>query len=117
MLKLSIIRPIQALIIGTVPQLAILLLSTQACHLCELAQDVLQQTFSQPKMQILNQRQGFEVYLQDIIDQPHWLDAYAEKIPVLLDEESTLTLEWPFDQAQVYAWFEKVSRSAGPNLA
>jgi hypothetical protein len=93
--------------------LAILLLSTQACHLCELAQQVLQQVFSQPEMQALSQQYSFEIYVQDIIDQPQWLDQYDEKIPVLLDEQSGLTLEWPFDISQTTCWLEKVSASAG----
>ena len=97
--------------------MAILLLSTEACHLCELAQQVLQQTFSQPDMQLLAQQQDFEIFLQDIIDQPHWLDLYAEKIPVLLDESSGLSLNWPFDAAQVCAWLEKVSLIAGSGPA
>lgn len=93
--------------------MAILLLSTQACHLCELAQQVLQQVFSQSKMQALSQQYAFEIYVQDIIDHPQWLSLYAEKIPVLLDEQSGLTLEWPFDLPQATRWFEKVSVSAG----
>lgn len=93
--------------------MAILLLSTEACHLCELAQQVLQQVFNQPEMQLKMQQHSLDIYLQDIIDQPKWLQLYAEKIPVLLDESSGLTLEWPFDALQASAWFEKVCHSAG----
>lgn len=92
--------------------MAILLLSTEACHLCELAQNVLQQVFSQPEMQLRIQQHSLDVYVQDIIDQPQWLQLYAEKIPVLLDESSKLTLEWPFEAFQVSDWFEKVFHSA-----
>jgi hypothetical protein len=93
--------------------LAILLLSTEACHLCEVAQQVLGQAFSQPHMQALAQVKGFEIYLQDIIDQPKWLDLYAEKIPVLLDEDTGKTLEWPFDAEQASVWFEKLTAVTG----
>jgi hypothetical protein len=93
--------------------LAILLLSTEACHLCELAQSVLQQVFGQPDMIALSQQANFQIYLQDIIDQPLWLDQYAEKIPVLLDESSNLTLEWPFDASQATQWLEKVAENTG----
>jgi hypothetical protein len=93
--------------------LAILLLSTQACHLCELAQGVLQQAFSQPDIVTLSQSADLQIYLQDIIDQPLWLDQYGEKIPVLLDESSSLTLEWPFDEADAAQWLEKVASNAG----
>jgi hypothetical protein len=93
--------------------LAILLLSTQACHLCELAQGVLLQVFSQPDILALSQSADLQIYLQDIIDQPIWLDQYGEKIPVLLDESSSLTLEWPFDAADAAQWLEKVASNAG----
>jgi hypothetical protein len=93
--------------------LAILLLSTQACHLCELAQGVLQQVFSQQDILALSEQADLQIYLQDIIDQPLWLDQYAEKIPVLLDESSSLTLEWPFDASQAAKWLEKVAANTG----
>ena len=48
--------------------MAILLLSTEACHLCELAQEVLQTVFSQEKMQRMMQQNQYEIFLQDIID-------------------------------------------------
>jgi hypothetical protein len=93
--------------------LAILLLSTQACHLCELAQGVLQQVFSQQDILVLSEKADLQIYLQDIIDQPKWLDQYAEKIPVLLDESSSLTLEWPFDALEAAKWLKKVAANAG----
>jgi hypothetical protein len=93
--------------------LAILLLSTQACHLCELAQGVLQQAFSQPEIVALSQH-DLNIYLQDIIDQPLWLEQYGEKIPVLLDESSSLTLEWPFDALEAVRWLQKVAANTGP---
>jgi len=94
--------------------LAILLLSTEACHLCELAQGVLQQVFSQADIRVLSEHANLEIYLQDIIEHPLWLDKYGEKIPVLLDEYSRLTLEWPFSVADVSGWMEKVAANAGP---
>lgn len=93
--------------------MAILLLSTEACHLCEIAQQVLAQAFNQPRMQDLVKQHQLDVYLQDIIDQPKWLDLYAEKIPVLLDEDSGLTLEWSFDAIDVVSWFEKLTAVTG----
>lgn len=93
--------------------MAILLLSTEACHLCELAQVELQKAFSLPNIQILSQKHPFEIYLQDIIDQPEWLALYAEKIPVLFDEHSSVTLEWPFDASDIAVWLEKVASCAG----
>jgi len=97
--------------------LAILLLSTEACHLCELAQVELQQAFSQPGVMLLAQQNDLQIYLQDIIDQPLWLDLYGAKIPVLLDESSNLTLEWPFNATEVVSWLEKILSNTGLNPA
>ncbi len=93
--------------------MAILLLSTEACHLCEIAQQVLGHVFSQPNMQALAQQHSLDIYLQDIMDQPQWLNLYAEKIPVLLDERSGITLEWPFDAVEAAIWFEKLTAVTG----
>lgn len=97
--------------------MAILLLSTEACHLCELAENILQQTFNQSDVIALSQQFNFQIYSQDIIDQQSLLDQYAEKIPILLDESSNLTLEWPFSVADVSVWLEKVARNTGPSSA
>ncbi len=93
--------------------MAILLLSTEACHLCEMAQQVLVHAFDQPKIQTLVKQHKIDVYMQDIIDQPKWLDLYGEKIPVLFDEDSGLTLEWPFDLNATVSWFEKLYAVTG----
>lgn len=97
--------------------MAILLLSTEACHLCELAQQVLQQAFSQPEMQKLMASQKIDIYIQDIIDQPEWLELYGEKIPVLLDEKTQSTLYWPFGVEATVEWMQKIFLQAGPVLA
>jgi hypothetical protein len=97
--------------------LAILLLSTEACHLCELAQVELQQAFSQSSVMRLAKQNDLQIYLQDIIDQPLWLDQYGEKIPVLLDESSNFTLEWPFVASEVSVWLEKIVAITGPKPA
>ena len=78
-----------------------------------LAQVELQQAFSQPGVMLLAQQNDLQIYLQDIIDQPLWLDLYGEKIPVLLDESSNLTLEWPFNAADVVTWLEKILSNTG----
>ncbi len=97
--------------------MAILLLSTQACHLCELAEQVLQQAFSQPEIQQLMLSQTLDVYVQDIIDQPQWLDLFGEKIPVLFDEKTESTLCWPFDSSSTVEWLQKLHLQAGSDLA
>lgn len=97
--------------------MSVLLLSTPACHLCELAQQVLQQAFLEPDVEKLSQAHSIEIYLQDIIDEPDLLETYGEKIPVLLDEETQLSLEWPFDAKEVMAWLQKVVASTGSKTA
>jgi len=96
------------ILLNRVTILAILLLSTQACHLCELAEQVLRQAFSQPEIQPLMLTQTIDIYVQDIIDQPQWLDVYGEKIPVLFDEATETTLCWPFDAIAVVEWLQKL---------
>lgn len=89
--------------------LAILLLSTEACHLCELAQEILQAVFSQEDMQRMMENKQYEILLQDIIDDAELIDQYGEKIPVLFDERTHSILEWPFDSNDVIRWFEGIS--------
>lgn len=97
--------------------MAILLLSTQACHLCELAEQVLQQAFSQPEIQQLMLSQPLDVYVQDIIDHPKWLELFGEKIPVLFDEKTESTLCWPFDASATVEWLQKLHLQAGSSLS
>jgi len=78
--------------------MAIVLLSTEACHLCELAQQVLMQ---------VHQLHPLDVYLQDIADDEDLVEQYGTRIPVLLDEESGIDLGWPFDADSVLNWLEK----------
>lgn len=80
--------------------MAIVLLSTEACHLCELAQQVLMQ---------VHQHHPLEVYLQDIADDEVMVESYGTRIPVLLDEVSGSELGWPFDMDSVLNWLEKTS--------
>ena len=82
--------------------MAILLLSTEACHLCDLAQVVLQKA---------HQQHPFDVYLQDIIEQQVLLDRYAEKIPVLIDEASQKELCWPFDVDDVVCFLAQLKEA------
>lgn len=89
--------------------LAILLLSTDACHLCELAQDILQAVFRQDNMQRMMKEHQYEIFLQDIIDDAELINQYGEKIPVLLDENTHSSLEWPFDSNDVIRWFVCIS--------
>lgn len=78
--------------------MAFVLYSTQACHLCELAEQVLQQAY---------QRQAFTVYVQDIAESEAWVAQFGELIPVFANENSSEQLHWPFNVEDVLQLIEK----------
>ena len=59
------------------------LLGTSACHLCEQAEDLLQQL-------------GIAYQKIDIAEQEQWQERYAIKIPVILNMQNQKELCWPF---------------------
>jgi len=61
----------------------LLLLGTSACHLCEQAEELLEQ------LDITYQK-------IDIAEQEQWQERYAIKIPVLLNTLEQQELCWPF---------------------
>ena len=65
------------------------LLTTEGCHLCELAIPILS-TGIDPEC--------FDVDLVDIAYDDLLLDRYGTRIPVLREPNSGAELEWPFDQ-------------------
>ena len=67
----------------------LILLGTSACHLCEQAEDLLQQ------LNIVYQK-------IDIAEQEQWQARYAIKIPVLLTEFQQ-ELCWPFTVKDIQA--------------
>ena len=67
------------------------LLGTSACHLCEQAEDLLNE------INITYQK-------IDIAEQEQWQAQYAIKIPVLLNEEYTQELCWPFTIEDIQAF-------------
>ena len=76
----------------------LILLETSACHLCEQA------------LTIVNQSQADDTELLvehiDIADYPEWQPQYATRIPVLYHPETQQDLGWPFDQTDVNAFIE-----------
>ena len=74
--------------------LQIILLGTSSCHLCEDAQQIIDDVVK-----------GFEQSISlehiDIAEQEQWQDQYAIRIPVLYHAESGAELGWPFDAADV----------------
>ena len=61
----------------------LILLGTSACHLCEQAEDLLNEA-----------NIGYQKI--DIAEQEQWQEQYAIKIPVLLNTELKQELCWPF---------------------
>ncbi|GAA0683929.1 glutaredoxin family protein [Marinobacterium maritimum] len=73
------------------------LMTTEGCHLCDEAVVVLQQ--------VLVAGQA-EVDLVDIVYDPKLMDAYAERIPVLVERDGDRELGWPFDAQQLRQFLE-----------
>lgn len=72
----------------------LILLGTEGCHLCELAQGMLAQALSASP-------EHHQVQLIDIAEQGQWSERYEERIPVLIDQHSGQALCWPFELAEV----------------
>ena len=71
----------------------LLLFGTSGCHLCEQAQQILNDCFSC----------SIELTIEtvDIAEQEQWQEQYAIRIPVLYHPETKIDLGWPFDHWQV----------------
>ena len=78
--------------------MALVLLGTQACHLCEDAQALLMPFQGQLKV---------DIFLEDIAESVEQVERYGLRIPVLLHEESQDELGWPFDAEQLYLWLKQ----------
>ncbi len=65
----------------------VILYSTSACHLCELAEALLMPWVER----------GLLVAVDDIAESDELFERYGERIPVLRLESSGAELEWPFD--------------------
>lgn len=72
---------------------ALFLLSTDGCHLCEVAKSLLEQL-----------KLAHEVV--DIIEEQQLVELYGDKIPVLMAEGAEQALFWPFQQEQVKQYIE-----------
>ncbi|MCE9678852.1 glutaredoxin family protein [Shewanella sp. AS1] len=65
-----------------------ILFHTEACHLCEQAQALLD------SLSVAYTR-------EDICDSDTFVERYGIRIPVLLRQQDQLELDWPFDIAQL----------------
>lgn len=78
-----------------------LLYSTSGCHLCELAKDILWPLLDE-----------FAVRLKevDIADSDELIERYGVRIPVLVADNQTMELGWPFDQQQARGFLASIAR-------
>lgn len=75
------------------------LMTTEGCHLCDLAVPLLVQ-------QVDPQR--FEVDLVDIAFEDRLVEQYGTRIPVLRHSQSGAELNWPFDAEQLRQFLQSV---------
>jgi hypothetical protein len=71
----------------------LLLLGTSGCHLCEQAEQIINDCVPD----------DFNLMIEtiDIAEFDHWQAQYAVRIPVLYHPKTQQELGWPFDQTQV----------------
>ena len=79
----------------------VLLLGTSGCHLCELAEQLINSS--------LTSNQSCLIDKIDIAEQEQWQAQFALLIPVLYHPESQKQLGWPFDLQQVNLFFNELS--------
>lgn len=72
----------------------LLLYTTEGCHLCKDAENLL--------AQVLPRHPGVDYRKVDIADDPALMDAYGIRIPVIASGERELG--WPFDAGQLDAF-------------
>ena len=72
-----------------------MLYHTEACHLCELAEAVIQ-----------NVSAHYHITWRkvDIANDDALIEAYGIRIPVLIDMDSRQEIGWPFDEQALYDW-------------
>jgi hypothetical protein len=71
----------------------LLLFGTAGCHLCEQAEQIINDCFPN----------NFELTIEtiDIAEYEQWQEQYAIRIPVLYHPETTKDLGWPFNQTHI----------------
>lgn len=69
-----------------------ILYGTSACHLCEIAEAIIQSA---------RITQNFKLQKTDIAEDDTLISQYGTKIPVLYCEKTKQSLEWPFDEVKL----------------
>ena len=75
---------------------ALVLYGTSACHLCELAEDLLRD--------VKAQRPGLQFEKIDIANDDQLIERYGVRIPVLKRLSDDAELVWPFDDFTLREW-------------
>jgi hypothetical protein len=78
----------------------LLLFGTGGCHLCEQAEEIIQECLLSDYDKVIE--------LIDIAEQEHWQARYAVRIPVLYDPLSQRELAWRFELADVRAFIQSL---------
>lgn len=68
--------------------------STSACHLCELALEIIRP--------LVNGQ--YSIHEVDISDSDHLIERYGVRIPVVRRSDTGAELGWPFDASQFKAF-------------
>ncbi len=79
--------------------MSLILLGTDACHLCEQAQAVIMR---------LSGTIPCDVFLEDIATSEALVEQYGLRIPVLKSETGGEELDWPFDEQDVINFVHQV---------
>jgi hypothetical protein len=79
----------------------LLLFGTFGCHLCEQAELIIKNCLANNK--------ELTIETIDIVEQEHWQEQYAVRIPVLYHPETKKDLGWPFNTAQVKKFINELS--------
>ena len=78
--------------------MAYVLYGTEACHLCELSQQVIVEVAADIPL---------EVYVEDIAESEQLVASFGTRIPVLKDEQSGRELDWPFNYEELFVWLNQ----------
>ena len=78
----------------------LLLLGTSGCHLCEQAQQIINDC--------LPNYSELTIETIDIAEQEQWQARYAIRIPVLYHPETKKELGWLFEQTQVTEFIDEL---------
>jgi hypothetical protein len=80
-------------------RMKLLLLGTAGCHLCEMAETLINSLLLH----------GAKIHIEhiDIAEHTEWQQDYATLIPVLMQKETLSTLNWPFTRENVLTFIEQ----------